>query len=87
MGQAIYAGGSLIEAGGVAKTKIAKWRTCATEPCYGDVTNDGLIDLADLNLVLANFGQSSADGDATGDGSVDLADLNAVLGAFGTVCP
>ncbi|MFG0292801.1 MAG: hypothetical protein ACF8MJ_06555 [Phycisphaerales bacterium JB050] len=53
----------------------------------GDVNNDGSVDLADLNLVLANFGQASEAGDTNGDGTVDLADLNAVLAAFGTVCP
>lgn len=55
-------------------------------PCPADVTGDGGVDLADLNLVLANFGQATGDGDATGDGEVDLADLNAVLGAFGVGC-
>ena len=55
-------------------------------PCPADVTYDGSIDLADLNLVLANFGQATGDGDATGDGEVDLADLNLVLGAFGVGC-
>ena len=66
-------------------------------PCVGDVTGDGAIDLADLNLVLANFGQGAEPpigggdpvppaGDANGDEVVDLADLNIVLGAFGSDC-
>ena len=59
--------------------------SCA-DACPADVTGDGSVDLADLNLVLANFGQTTGDGDATGDGTVDLADLNAVLGAFGVGC-
>ncbi len=60
------------------------------EPCpddCADVTGDGNINLADLNLVLANFGQSTTDGDANGDGAVNLADLNLILANFGTVCP
>ncbi len=56
-------------------------------PCPGDVTGDGSVDLADLNLVLANFGESTSEGDADGNGSVDLVDLNIVLGAFGVPCP
>ncbi len=44
------------------------------------------MDLADLNLVLANFGQSTDAGDANGDGVVDLTDLNAILGVFGSGC-
>ena len=55
-------------------------------PCPGDVTGDGQVDLADLNAVLANFGQASDIGDTNGDGTVDLADLNTVLAAFGTAC-
>lgn len=54
--------------------------------CPGDVNADGSVDLADLNLVLANFGQTTPDGDADNSGGVDLADLNIVLGAFGTIC-
>lgn len=56
------------------------------EPCPGDVTGDGSVDLADLNLVLANFGSSTSEGDTNGDGVVDLADLNLVLANFGTSC-
>ena len=57
------------------------------EPCDGDATGDNMVDLADLNLVLANFGQSTSEGDVTGDDLVDLADLNLVLANFGTSCP
>ncbi|MFU8828301.1 MAG: hypothetical protein ACNA8P_02600 [Phycisphaerales bacterium] len=58
-------------------------------PCPGDATGDNLVNLADLNLVLANFGSSVApntNGDVTGDGLVNLADLNLVLANFGTNC-
>lgn len=54
--------------------------------CLGDATGDDAVDLADLNLVLANFGNAGAAGDVTGDGQVDLADLNLVLANFGTGC-
>ena len=56
------------------------------QPCPADTTGDGQVDLADLNAVLANFGQASDVGDTNGDGNVDLADLNAVLASFGTPC-
>ncbi|XOV76676.1 MAG: right-handed parallel beta-helix repeat-containing protein [Phycisphaerales bacterium] len=56
-------------------------------PCPADVTGDGQINLADLNLVLANFGQSTSDGDTNDDNQVNLADLNTVLAAFGQACP
>lgn len=54
--------------------------------CPGDATGDDTVDLADLNLVLANFGSMTSEGDATGDGQVDLADLNLVLANFGASC-
>lgn len=62
-------------------------RLTAYCPCNGDANADGQVDLADLNLVLGNFGQPGPTGDANFDGLVDLADLNAVLGAFGQTCP
>ncbi len=53
----------------------------------GDVNGDGAVNLADLNLVLANFGQASPagviPGDANADNTVNLADLNLVLASFG----
>lgn len=55
--------------------------------CPADVDGSGAVDLADLNLVLGNFGQMTAEGDTNGDGEVDLADLNTVLSAFGEPCP
>ncbi len=54
--------------------------------CDGDVTGDGVINLADLNLILANYGQSGVPGDANGDGAVDMIDLNYVLAVFGKDC-
>ena len=58
----------------------------ACDPTCGDVTGDGNVDLADLNLVLGNFGSTTDIGDANCDGVVDLADLNLVLGQFGGSC-
>jgi agmatine/peptidylarginine deiminase len=51
--------------------------------CDGDADGNGSVDLADLNLVLGNFGQATDDGDVNADGTVDLADLNLVLSNFG----
>ena len=56
-------------------------------PCPADVTGDRAVDLADLNLMLANFGGSTTTGDTNGDNTVDLADLNAILASFGKPCP
>ncbi len=57
-----------------------------TGTCTGDVNGDGLINLADLNRVLANYGQDTPFGDADASGTVDMIDLNIVLAAFGNAC-
>lgn len=55
-----------------------------------DLDDDGAVTLADLAVVLSNFGvpsgASAADGDLDGDGDVDLADLARVLAQFGESC-
>lgn len=70
----------------ISKRVIEQSRWSQAVDCPADVTGDGSVDLADLNLVLANFGQTTDAGDANGDGVVDLTDLNAILGVFGSTC-
>ncbi len=52
----------------------------------GDVNRDGVVDDADLLLVLFDFGQQSSCADVTMDGIVDDADLLVVLFNFGLQC-
>ncbi|MBX3351357.1 MAG: hypothetical protein KF684_00340 [Phycisphaeraceae bacterium] len=51
----------------------------------GDANGDGVVNFADLNAVLTNFGAGGAnlEGDVNCDGVVNFADLNAVLTNFG----
>ncbi len=59
-------------------------------PCPGDTNGDRVIDFADLNTVLGQFGQTAPPGalagDVNNDGFVSFTDLNIVLGAFGEAC-
>lgn len=55
-------------------------------PCLADLTNDGLVDLADLGVLLQSYG-FNANGDIDGDNDTDLADLGGFLQAFGQPCP
>ncbi len=58
--------------------------------CPGDSNTDGVVNTADLTVLLGSFGQSvapCADGDQNADGTVNTADLVALLAMFGQACP
>lgn len=57
--------------------------------CPPDLSLDGEIGFADLNLLLNQFNQTGDDllADIDDDGDVDFADLNLVLSAFNLPCP
>jgi len=51
-------------------------------PVPGDVTQDGLVDIADVNAVvniMLGKATQTAAADVTGEGTVDIADVNAVI--------
>ena len=50
--------------------------------CPADLNNNGVVDGADLGLLLGNWGNSGI-GDINNDGIVNGADLGTLLGAFG----
>lgn len=58
-------------------------------PCPGDLDGNRTIDLSDLGIVLAHYGQAGgyAQGDLDGSGFVDLADVAIMLSAYGSNCP
>lgn len=58
--------------------------------CPGDANGDNLVNFADLNIVLANYGAvgqpGAVPGDVNGDGRVTFSDLNLVLSYFSASC-
>jgi hypothetical protein len=52
-------------------------------PCPEDLTDDGLIDGADLGTLLGEWGLTSSPADFNNDGKVDGADLGQLLGSWG----
>lgn len=58
------------------------------EPCIGDLTGDGMINGADVGLMLAAWGNCPAPcpADLTGDGMVNGADIGLMLAGWGD-CP
>jgi hypothetical protein len=61
-----------------------EYESCA---CPNDVNGDGSITVADLLIVLSEFGcTSDCTADVDGDGSVTVADVLLILSAFGSLC-
>ena len=54
------------------------------EETVGDINRDGVVDILDLTIVSARFGERGENSaDLNGDGLVDIVDLVLVAGAFG----
>lgn len=51
--------------------------------CPEDFNGDGVVDTADLGVVISNFGTPGPAGDINLDGVVDTADLGALIAVFG----
>ncbi|MFO0837042.1 MAG: hypothetical protein U1D55_00825 [Phycisphaerae bacterium] len=60
--------------------------TSPAVPCPGDLTGDGIVDEADLGVLLGDFRVGPA-GDLNGDGITDEADLGILLANWRLVCP
>jgi parallel beta-helix repeat protein len=54
---------------------------------YGDLNNDGVVNNADLTILLTNYGSSTASADINGDGTVNVYDLSILLSHYGTSPP
>ena len=72
--------------GDFTESDLSAYDSC----CDGDLNGDGTVGLADLQILLSNYGTLSGagyeDGDLNGDGAVNLADLQLLLSFYGTVC-
>ena len=73
-----------IEGGGLAKQVIPADRWWHDVSVVGDVDGNGIVNIEDLLLILADFGSctGSCSGDLDDDGDVDIDDLLITLGAF-----
>jgi|GEM_PF-5658471 len=52
----------------------------------GDIDEDGEVDVADILILIADWGSSSSSSDLNGDGTVDVADILILIAVWG-VCP
>ena len=56
----------------------------SSEPCVGDLNEDGIVDVSDLLAIIGAWG--TPDADITGDNMTDVSDLLVAIGAYGQ-CP
>lgn len=68
---------------GEGRLNIAGAVGTLSAPTPGDLDNDGDVDLGDLSLILADYGEVHSSADLNANGVVDLADLAILFGAFG----
>jgi hypothetical protein len=74
--------GSLVEAG--VDEVLVSVLECVGG-LVGDLNGDGVVDTADLGILIAAFGSSDPIADINGDGTVDTADLGILIAAFGSM--
>ncbi len=72
--------GPLVDTTGISPEGIALWLPADT--LFGDLNGDGVVDAADLGILLANWGLRGGAADLNGDGIVDAADLGLLLSAW-----
>ncbi len=61
----------------------AHYAAALAEPVPGDVNFDGVVDIFDINVVSAHWGESGPTGDANGDMMVDIFDVNLISAHWG----
>ncbi|HMN96514.1 MAG TPA: hypothetical protein PKC43_08690 [Phycisphaerales bacterium] len=82
----IRVGGFNEEGSGTLSISCAGSRCVEPTTCLGDLNMDGVVDGADLGILLGAWGRSGVAADLNRDGIVDGADLGILLGLWGT-CP
>lgn len=79
----LYAGGVFGSVEGVSANAVGARIGCQTVGVTGDLNGDGVVDTADLGVLIANFGTSDPTSDINNDGIVDTADLGVLIANFG----
>jgi agmatine deiminase len=65
-----------------------EYTSCVGGSCAGDFNSDGLINFADLNIMLSEYGCLNAClTDLNSDGQVNFNDLHILLSLYGAICP
>jgi len=78
-GDDLVIAGQFTEIDGDAANRLAVWEGCGGPGVPGDLNGDGVVDGADLGILLAAWGGDDAAADLDGNGVVDGADLASLL--------
>jgi hypothetical protein len=78
----IRVGGFYAESSGVGQLVIGG-QNCQDVPCVGDATDDGVVDIQDLLLIIDHWGEDSIQYDIDEDGIVGLGDILFILSNWG----
>ncbi|HMN96835.1 MAG TPA: hypothetical protein PKC43_10265 [Phycisphaerales bacterium] len=76
----------LISSATVAAIALTTIALAQCPVCRGDLDADGVVDGADLGILLGNWGTTDPCSNLDGKGLVDGADLGVFLGLWGSVC-
>jgi len=68
------------------RIQMAGTITAETTTCAADLNFDGVVDTADLSVLIGQFGTDNEQGDINDDDVVDTSDLGILIGQFGTGC-
>jgi hypothetical protein len=80
VGDRLCLGGQFTTIGADTRVRLALYQGCAIDgDIPGDLNGDGVVDAADLSILLAAWGTSDPVADINGDGTVDGADLTTLL--------
>jgi len=86
-GPSLYAGG-YFHVSPAGDSSLARWASCNDGGLFGDLNGDGLVDGADLGVLLGAWGPCPAEepcpADLDGDGVIAGGDLGLLLGAWGS---
>ncbi|MDG2423773.1 MAG: M14 family zinc carboxypeptidase [Phycisphaerales bacterium] len=74
--------GSVVEAA-VDGVNLSRSDCVEDNDCVADVVPNGVVDVADVLAILAEFGNANADFDLDGSGFVDVADILIVIASWG----
>ena len=83
-GDVLALGGQFTAIGTDTRIRIAAYEGCPEVVSIpGDLDGDGIVNGADLSILLSSWGTSDPSADIDGDGTVGAADLSVLLGNWG----